>query len=263
MARKGLAHFRVGDARACSSTLEEAIRFHKSVETVERLDTDFFLAMAHYYLAALPHLSFRELKLDPQGSRLAQVLDEKARLLLLSQAGYIRAIKAKNPYWAAASGFQIGSLYREFYTALLMALPDFTRQAAKNARQARIPLEEAKRQLVQVYLEEVHKAVRPLLLKAIRVFEKNVEMSERVGVQSNWVGKSRRQVQELKHLISLSPKDAVELVRQEHVLPEDSEPQPAPAAPEEAEPVPSEGSPKGPGADPPPAEADEPGRVVL
>ena len=258
-ARKGLAHFRMGDHRACKSTLEAAIKYNRSIEAVERLDSDFFLAMAHYYIAAIPHLEFRkrELRAKSRSTQLAKTLDEKARLLILSQAGYIKTIKVKNPYWASASGFQIGSLYREFYTALLTALPDFTRQAKRNARLAKVSVEEARKQLVQVYMEEVHKAVKPLLNKAIRVFEKNVEMAERVGVRSNWVAKSRRQIQDLKHLLSVSPKEAVELVRKEKLVPED---QPA----RESGPKPPSTPPSTPTVPQPPKESpDEPGRVVL
>lgn len=258
LARKGLAHFRLGDHRSCKSTLQEAIRYHKKIETLERLDTDFFLAMAHYYLAAIPHVDFRKVTVDP-GRQMAKTLDEKARYLLLSQAAYIRAIKVKNPYWATAAGFQVGSLYREFYHVLLTTLPDFDKQAAKNARRAKISPKEAKEQLIQVYMEEVHKAVKPLLHKAIRVFEKNVLMAERVGIRSNWVGKSRSQVQELKHLLTLPPKEVIELVKQDSSLPEDK-----PAAPESQPATKDPSKTKDPvKPSPPPPPADEPGRVIL
>jgi TolA-binding protein len=263
-ARKGLAHFRLGDHRSCKSTLQSAIQYSKKIETVERLDTDFFLAMAHYYLAAIPHVDFRKVKVER--TKFAQTLDEKARLLLLSQARYIRTIKVKNPYWATAAGFQIGSLYREFYRVLVTTLPDFSKAAARNAKKAGITAEQARTQLVQVYMEEVHKAVKPLLSKAIRVFEKNVLMAERVGVRSNWVGKSKRQVQDLKHLLTLPPKEAVKLVTKDETLPEDQQ---APIQPGAKDPAGSEPSKKK--KDPRPAaptsppvnQPDEPGRVIL
>jgi tetratricopeptide (TPR) repeat protein len=283
MARQGLAYFRMGDERRCRTTLQAAISYHEDVEAVERIDTDFFLAMAHYYLAALPHVDFRALEVQA-GSQLATTLDEKARLLLLAQARYIRAINVKNPYWATAAGFQIGSLYREFYRVLLTTLPDFEKQATKNARRSGTSKKEAQRLLVQVYLEEVHKAVKPLLAKAIRVFEKNLHMAERVGVASNWVGKSRQQVQELKHILSLPPKEAVKLVVEDKTLPEDKpavEQDPedksgeASPRPEQSEPAAGSASqptaPEEPETDetpapdlPPPAETpDVPGRAIL
>jgi len=220
LAREGLAHYRLGDHSAARRALEEAVAYHSSVEAVERLDTDYFVAMARYYQAAIPHLEFRQLKVD-RGAGLARTLDEKARLLLLAQLSYIKTIRLRNPFWATAAGFQIGSLYRELYLVLLTTLPDFTGKAAQNARMARIPLPKAKEQLVQAYLEEVHRTVKPLLDKAIRVFEKNLQTGERAGVQSDWVLKSRAQVNELKHLLTLPPAAAVKLVTDDQRLPED------------------------------------------
>lgn len=261
-ARRGLAFFRLGDPRAARTALQEALSYHKTVEAVERLDTDFFLAMAHYYIAALPHVDFRNVTVDAN-KELAKSLDEKARLLLLAQAGYIGTIKVKNPYWATAAGFQIGSLYREFYTTLLTAVPDFKDQAAKNAKVAKISVKAAQDQLVQVYLEEVHKAVKPLLGKAIRVFEKTVLVAERVGVSSEWVQKSQHQMNELKHLLSLPPKDAVKLVNKESV-PEDQKPVlEKPALDPPGQNAPKAKDPKDPAKNPEPGLDDEPGRVIL
>jgi len=256
MARKGLAHFRVDDYRKCRSTLKAAVRFHKTVEATERLDSDFFLAMVHYYLAAMPHVKFRKVKVDNSKKKeMARTLDEKARLLLVSQSRYIRTIKVKNPYWATAAGFQVGSLYREFYVVLLTSLPDFTREAKKNSRKSGVTVEEARKLLVKVYMEEVHKAVKPLLTKAIRVFEKNILMAERVGIRSNWVGKSRHQVNELKHLLSLPPAEAVKVIPK--ALPED---QPSVEPPQEQKDKPSQ-TPQPPAK--PENPGDEPGKVIL
>jgi len=273
MARMGLAYFRLGDGQRAKSIFKEAIAFNKSIETVERLDSDFFVAMSNYYLAALPHVAFRKLKVDPQ--MMARTLDEKARLLLLSQSGYIRTIKAKNPYWASAAGFQVGSLYREFYTTLLTSLPNFTSQSKKNSRLSGVSQEEAHKQLVQVYMEEVHKAVKPLLSKAIRVFAKNILMAERVGIQSNWVRKSQHQVNELKHLLTIPPQEAIKLVPKEGVIPENQPGvDPPPETPEkdkdkggDKDVEPGEKSvdpaPTTPSHTPPGPPPEEPGRAIL
>lgn len=261
IARKGLAHFRLGDERLCRATLEQAVKLNDRLSPMDKLEGDFFLAMAHYYLAALPHVSFRKQEVSA-GKEMARELDLKAKYLLVSQGKYIDAIKVKNPYWATAAGFQIGSLYRELYTVLLTALPDFTQEAKKNAKLAGITEQEARKQLVQVYLEEVHKAVKPLLSKAIRVFEKNMFMAERVGIRSDWVGKSRHQVNELKHLLSLPIAEAVKLVGNSP-MPEDQQT----AAPGDTPPALDDAPPGVPPADPtrpsPAAPVEEPGTLIM
>jgi len=98
-------------------------------------------------------------------------------------------------------------------------------------------------------------------------------MAERVGVQSNWVGKSRRQVQELKHLLTLPPTEAVDLVKSDETLPEDTKPG---ATEPEGTPAQDPGKSTPPVQDPavprakdpseptvPTPREDEPGRVIL
>lgn len=219
-ARKGLAEFRQHDHDAARKTLVAAVAYARKVDGVERLDNDFFLAMSYYYLAAIPHVHFRLSKVD-RGKKMGKTLDAKAKLLLVSQRRYIETIRVKNPYWATAAGFQIGSLYKEFYNTLMTALPDFKKAARKNAKKARISVAKAEKQLVRVYVEELHKKVKPLLKKAIRVFEKNVVMGTRVGIRSQWLAKSRHQIRELKRLLLAKPAEVVRLLPKAQKLPED------------------------------------------
>ncbi len=230
-ARKGLAEFRQHDHDAARKTLVAAVAYARKIEGVERLDHDFFLAMSYYYLAAIPHVRFRLSKID-RGKKMGKTLDAKAKLLLVSQRRYIETIRVKNPYWATAAGFQIGSLYKEFYNTLMTALPDFKKAARDNAKTAKISLAKAEKQLVRVYIEELHKKVKPLLKKAIRVFEKNIVMGTRVGIRSQWLAKSRHQIRELKRLLLAKPAEVVRLLPKAPRLPEDQ-----PGAPPASEPV--------------------------
>lgn len=256
LARQGLALFQQGDYAETKATLRKALRYHRSVAASERLDTDFFLAMIHYYLAALPHREYREAPMTP-GAKLALQLDNKARLLLSAQAAYINTIKVKNGYWAAAAGFQIGSLYREFYNLLMTTLPNFDEAARKNAKKAKISVDQAQADLKRIYLEEVHKKVKVLLQKAIRVYEKNLLMAQRVGVQSNWVRKTRMEIDELRHLLTVSPAEAVKEVPRQAAYPEDEVTGKAPLE------TPAEATSRPAPAQPPEPELAAPGRIVL
>jgi len=100
-------------------------------------------------------------------------------LLLVAQRQYIETIKLGNPQWASASGYQIGSLYEEFYDAFM---------------HAPIPPEllgQANQEKLEVYYEELRKRIRILLEKALRTHEQNVLMLERLGVQNEWRDKSK------------------------------------------------------------------------
>jgi len=120
---------------------------------------------------------------------MARDLEAKARVLLVAQSRFLDAMRVNNVEWATAAGFQIGSLYREFYDDLVGAPvpPQLTGEAR------------------DVYLEEVRKQVKNLLQKAITIHEKNVLMGERNGEKNEWVRRSNEQMEQLKKLLVPGP----------------------------------------------------------
>src|SRR5205823_5558151 len=130
----------------------------KKNEAKERLETDFFLAMAQFYLGNIQHRHFRALPLRTPQRQLEQDIEAKARLFLVAQGRYIETIRLKNPAWAAASGFQIGALYREMYDLLLSAP---------------LPPELDTEEKRQIHADLLRDKLRGLLERARRVHEKN------------------------------------------------------------------------------------------
>jgi hypothetical protein len=190
MARRGVAQFELHDLGAAERTLREQLAYYKAHEADERLDSDFFLGMAAYYLGEIAHAHYRALPVRLPEKQMAKDLEAKARLLLTTQGRFIDAMRANNPNWATAAGYQIGALYREFYDDLVGAPvpPQLTGEAR------------------DVYLEEVRKQVRSLLQKAISIHEKNVLMAERLGERENdWVKRSNEQLEQLRKLLVPGP----------------------------------------------------------
>ena len=160
----------------------------------ERLDTDFYLGLVRYHLGEIPHERFRAVPLRLPEKQMAIDMDDKARLLLAAQRQYIETIKLGNPQWASASGYQIGSLYEEFYDAFI---------------HAPIPTElmgEANQEKREVYYEELRKKIRILLEKSMRTHEQNLLMMERLGVQNEWRDKSKLAFAKLQKLLDPSYK---------------------------------------------------------
>ncbi len=110
---------------------------------------------------------------------MAKDMDDKARLLLSAQRQYIETIKMGNPQWASASGYQVGSLYEEFYDSFVHAPipPELLGEANQEKR--------------EVYYEELRKKIRILLEKSLHTHEQNLMMLERLGVQNEWRDKSK------------------------------------------------------------------------
>ncbi len=121
-------------------------------------------------------------------------MEDKARLLLAAQRQYIETIKLGNPQWASASGYQIGSLYEEFYDAFIHApIPDELHGDANDEKR-------------EVYYEELRKKIRILLEKSLRTHEQNLAMLERLGVQNEWRDKSKVAFSKLQKMLDPSYK---------------------------------------------------------
>ncbi|HEY2730567.1 MAG TPA: tetratricopeptide repeat protein [Polyangia bacterium] len=189
MARRGFAQFQLHDFDTSERTFKTVLWYFASIESEERLQTDFYLGLAKYHLGEIPHEHFRAMPLRLPEKQMAIDMEEKARLLLVAQRQYIETIKLGNPQWASASGYQIGSLYEEFYDAFM---------------HAPIPPEllgEANQEKLEVYYEELRKRIRILLEKALRTHEQNLLMLERLGVQNEWRDKSKLAFANLKKML--------------------------------------------------------------
>ena len=189
LARRGVAQFNAHDLIAAEHTFRDEQAWFHAHETEERLDSDFFVAMGAYYLGECAHEQYKALPVRLPEKQLARDLESKARMLLVAQSRFLDAMRVNNVEWATAAGFQIGSLYREFYDDLVGAPvpPQLTGEAK------------------EVYLEEVRKQVKTLLQKAISIHEKNVLMAERNGAENEWVRRSNEQMEQLKKLLAPGP----------------------------------------------------------
>jgi tetratricopeptide (TPR) repeat protein len=183
MARRAEAQFNLRDLGAAERTLREQQELVKANAEVERLDSDFFVAMGAYYLGRIAHEQYRLLPVRGPDKQLAEDLESKARLLLMAQSRYLEAMRVNNVEWATASGYQIGSLYHELYDDLINAPV----QATGEAR--------------EVYLEQLRDRIKTLLQKAVAIHEKNLLMAERNGVDNVWVKRSNEEMANLKRLL--------------------------------------------------------------
>jgi tetratricopeptide (TPR) repeat protein len=185
MARRGVAQYHVDDFGAAERTLREQIAYFRQHQAEERIDTDFFVGMSAYYIGEIAHAQYKKLPIRLPEKRMSEDLEAKARMLLVAQARFIETMKMQNAEWATAAGFQIASLYREFYDDLVGAPvpPELDGEHA------------------EVYRDEVKKKVRTLLEKAISVHERNLIMAERVGIKNDWVRRSNEQMDQLRKIL--------------------------------------------------------------
>lgn len=186
LARKGLAHYELGDLDQTEAAMRKAVETYKAESAMERLDSLFFVGMAYYYVGAVSHARCRQIPIRLPEAQMGKDFNEKARLLLQAQDEYVATIRLRDPHWATAAGYQLGALFTQFHDQVLEApVPPQLSDEAK-----------------QIYVEEVRKAFRFLIEKAVALFEKTVLMAERVGVRNDWVKKTGEQLETLRRLLT-------------------------------------------------------------
>jgi TolA-binding protein len=242
LGRRGFAQFRLKDLDTAERTFKSALSYFLQIEAEERLQTDFYLGLCKYHLAEIPHERFRAAPLRLPEKQMGLDLEEKARLLLFAQRQYIETVKLGNAQWASASGYQIASLYEEFYDALVHA-PVPPELLGKQNDEKR-----------EIYYEQLRKRIRILLEKSLRYHEQTLQMVERLGVQNEWRDKSKLAYAKLQKL--LDPTYKVEFA--DPSAPADAAPAAHPAPPP-GPPLPQapSGRPSGSPETPPPADRSE------
>jgi tetratricopeptide (TPR) repeat protein len=226
LGRRGFAQFQLKDYDTAERTFQSALYYFRSIEKEERLQTDFYLGLIEYHLGQIPHERFRSIPLRLPEKQMAVDMEDKAHQLLVAQRLYIETIKLGNPQWASASGYQIGSLYEEFYDAFVHA-PIPPELIGDDNREKR-----------EVYYEELRKRIRILLEKSLRTHEQNLLMLERLGVQNEWRDKSKLAFAKLQKMLDPS-------FRFEFADPSAPAPEPAPPPPAPTPPAGRAGSPEG------------------
>jgi TolA-binding protein len=192
LGRRGFAQLQLKDLDTAEKSFQSAVAYFHQIEKQERLETDFFLALALYHMGEISHERFRAVALRLPEAQMSADLDEKARLLLLSQRQYIDTMKLGNPEWAAASGFQVGALYEELYDAFIHAPvpPDLLRPEAAEKR--------------EIYYGELRKKIRVLLEKSGHWHDENLKMIERYGIRNEWREKSKLAYTKIQQLLDPS-----------------------------------------------------------
>ena len=187
LTRQGFALFQLGDFAGAEPLLRRADEIFLAAQEArrERFTTYYFVGMARFYQAAIHHRNFREVPVRLPEKVMAEDFARKLALLERAQAGYNATIKAKHMFWVSAAGYQLGALFEEFYDAMMYApVPEWL---DANQRQA--------------YYETLKSQLRPVVNKAIWVFETNLETARKLGYDNDFVAQTEAKLSELQSLL--------------------------------------------------------------
>ncbi|HVH97134.1 MAG TPA: tetratricopeptide repeat protein [Enhygromyxa sp.] len=187
LARRGFALFQLGQFKEADAALAEADAiFEKATsEGQERFSDTYFVGLARFYRAAIIHLEFRAAPIRLPEAQMSKDFEHKLALLEQAQDAYNQVIRARHIYWVSAAGFQLGSICEEFYDAVMHApVPDW--------------LDEQQR---RTYYEELEEQLRPVLDKAVWVFEKNLETARKFGYEGEFIERTEAQLAQLQAIM--------------------------------------------------------------
>jgi tetratricopeptide (TPR) repeat protein len=187
LARQGYALYQLGRFPEADAVLAEADAIFETATSTgqERFSDTYFIGLARFYRAAILHLEFRAVPIRLPEAQMSKDFERKLELLEQAQDAYNQVIRARHLYWVSAAGYQLGSLFEEFYDAVMYApVPDW--------------LDEQQR---RTYYAELEEQLRPVIDKAVWVFEKNLETARKFGYESEFIERSEAQLAELQAIM--------------------------------------------------------------
>lgn len=186
-ARAGLALFHSEAFEDARKEFQSGIALYAALdsEVRERLADPYFLAMSHFYLGAIAHRRFFDITLNLPESRMAKELEQKVQLLEELQSHYHDSIRVRHVFWVSAAGYQLGSAFERFYDEMM---------------QSPVPPRLSPSQRA-VFYTELKKKIRPVLLRAVDVYEKNIAAAKRLGYSTPFVDETKARLAQLQHYL--------------------------------------------------------------
>ncbi|MCC7385329.1 MAG: tetratricopeptide repeat protein [Deltaproteobacteria bacterium] len=187
----GVAMFMLDDYATAEREFMSAIRFYEEKSKAEYLPAQYWTGQSRFYLGEIfaRYMERVELKSEAREGEawkkdMAAKLEEKCDLLLRAQNNFVRTIREGHTGWATAAGFRIGSMYEHLYDAMvsLPKPPDVSDTAEP------------------FYAEALKDRIGVLVDKAIQVYERSLEMAQRVGEKNEWVERTARALERMKTL---------------------------------------------------------------
>lgn len=185
-ARRSMALLENGQPVEAEDGFRTLLQLNREADISHRLNDDAeYIVQARFGMGRALHVQVLQIQLVLPTEKMGEDLETKATLFLKAQSAYIQALRVHHPQWSVASGYMIGRLYEDFYLDILSA---------------EIPKSLTDEQ-VGMYFEELRKQLRPLMVRAIQVYEKNLSLSKRLAktpAQNEWADASDVHLQRLK-----------------------------------------------------------------
>ena len=150
-----------------------------------------FAALAQYHIGEINLKKFSDIKFKLPVESMKESLKEKNRFFIKSQHAYLDAIRLNDHQVGTASNFKIAHSYELYYLDM---------------KQAEIP-DDIDGELRDVYFNELKKLTKPYIRRAIEIYQLNLKVSKKLGVDNEWIEKTRKSLERLKQFYHSEFKD--------------------------------------------------------
>lgn len=196
----GLAHQHIGELAVAERRYKSALKLFKRHIANRALAQSRYVSMAQYQVGEIYRELFEGIRFKLPVERMERDLEEKSNLFLKAQNAYLKTVRFQHREYAVNAGFRLGNIYEVMYEHLLSAEvpPNLTEED------------------IEVYYEELNRQLKPLISKAINIFERNLKLAERMGKQGEWMRRTDDSLRRLKAILEeLSVKDAMSKLKEQ------------------------------------------------
>jgi tetratricopeptide (TPR) repeat protein len=145
----------------------------------------WILAQAHYGIGRAYHELFGEIRMVLPLDRYEEDLRDKHRLLDEAVDSYVNAIKSGNRYWSPAAGFMSGQIHEDYYFDILAS---------------EVPSHFGEQEL-SIYFEELRAHLKPVLERAISIYQNNLAMAYRLNSDEVWIDATLERIEYLSEYL--------------------------------------------------------------
>ena len=182
-ARLGHCMLLMGYIEEAEVVLKRCTELFYKYSKVARIDDKYYLAQSYFLLARICHKYFINSDVivpdAGQDTKKAQdALEKKATWMLAARKLYLASIRAKDPYWAVASGYKIGSLYGSFYHSIVnSSVPNNLSGKEK-----------------KYYKQEIKNQMRSVLSNSVQALERTWILANTANIKGKWFLKIRKKL---------------------------------------------------------------------
>ncbi len=184
-AQRGFARQRLGQLARAERDYKAALALHRQHLEDRTLSKSPSVSLAQFQIGEIYRELFGSIHFKLPLDRMERDLEDKSNFFLMAQSAYLRALRLHHPDFAVIAGYRLGALYEVMYDDMMAA---------------EIP-GELSRDEVELYYGELRSKIRPFLVRAIDIYERNLRMGQRFGKTDDWVRRTEASLARLKEVL--------------------------------------------------------------